>query len=152
MLLERNFPIRSICCMPWLRYSRMQYHYMVPSFQSSLWTQRLLPQMWWQETLLCRELAYYRWQRNETLYQECMPWLDYPHRAHYNGTDTHSVYSLQISRVLVADRLSTKWSIHRSVFGTCQNMSHSVILCLHTLRYTCIGPGFLELSAKDKWY
>lgn len=59
-----------------LRHSSMQYHYMVPSFQSSLQTQRPPPQMWWQETLPCSKLADYRWQRKETPYQECsLGWI-----------------------------------------------------------------------------
>lgn len=43
------------------------------------------------------------------------PWLDYSHKAHHGGTDTHTLcFHPLFSRVLVADQLSTKGSNHRA--------------------------------------
>lgn len=88
------------------------------------------------EPLPCSKLVDYRQQRNETPYQECMPCLDYPHKAQYSGTDTHGVFSPHLSRVLVEERLSTKKKQPLSrVLGICQAMADSVISCLHTPHY-----------------
>lgn len=62
---------------------------------------------------------------------------------------TRSVLSPQLSGVLVADRLSRKWSNHGAECLASARLWQTLESHVYTL-HVISGPGFLELSAKGK--
>lgn len=79
----------------------------------------------------------------------CLGWIT-PTR-HIIVVLTRSVLSPQLSGVLVADRLSRKGSNHRAECLASARLWRTLESRVYTL-HVIFGPGFLELSAKGKWY